>query len=125
MAEVCGWMGTILRVDLTKGEIVKEPFTEELRKDYIELDQIDSFKKYGEESKEVKQTTLSLNYAHGFAQLLKMAKDFNVHQGFFVLVNYYTKLVSKSTKYIFVPVFDINYQYSYLTINLTSSMFSK
>ena len=36
MAErLCGWMGTILRVDLTKGEVIKEPFTEELRKDYI------------------------------------------------------------------------------------------
>jgi aldehyde:ferredoxin oxidoreductase len=30
-----GWMGTILRVDLTSGKIEKTPFSKELRRDYI------------------------------------------------------------------------------------------
>lgn len=30
-----GWMGTIIRVDLTTGSIVKEPLSEELRRDYL------------------------------------------------------------------------------------------
>jgi aldehyde:ferredoxin oxidoreductase len=30
-----GWMGTIIRVDLTKGKIVKEPLSEELRHGYL------------------------------------------------------------------------------------------
>ena len=30
-----GWMGTILRVDLTSGKIEKEPLSEELRRNYL------------------------------------------------------------------------------------------
>jgi len=35
MTHLCGWMGTILRVDLTRGIITKEPLSEELRNDFI------------------------------------------------------------------------------------------
>ena len=30
-----GWMGTILRVDLTSGEIIKEPLDQKLARDYV------------------------------------------------------------------------------------------
>lgn len=35
MDEVFGWAGSILRVDLTRGRITKEPFNKELREKYI------------------------------------------------------------------------------------------
>ncbi|MBI4186076.1 MAG: aldehyde ferredoxin oxidoreductase family protein [Chloroflexi bacterium] len=35
MTHICGWMGTILRVDLTTGAITREPFTEEDRINFI------------------------------------------------------------------------------------------
>ena len=35
MAQWYGWMGTILRVDLSNGKITKEPLSEEMAHDFV------------------------------------------------------------------------------------------
>jgi len=93
-------------------------FLKIIEKSFYDIKKDILYNKFIEDSDNIIIELKILTYIHSVVRFIKLAKDFNVHQGIFILIRECMKKISSDSKFIFIPRFEFDYSYKHLTDTL-------